>query len=127
MSDRVFWTGLAAHTLTTSKLAERKMRPRMLKHIRDAMSKRKTITSWAVVVLAIVVAASMAALLHRRQPVTLHGAVLRQDQDPNRQLPLADVEIVATNALGSGTAKSDSSGLFTLTLPKGLRRRQEVL
>jgi hypothetical protein len=91
------------------------------------MSRRKTIAIWAVVALAILVAASATALLHRRQPVTLRGAILRQDQDPNRQLPLADVEIVATNALGSGTAKSDSSGLFALTLPKGLRRRQEVL
>jgi hypothetical protein len=91
------------------------------------MSRRKTIAIWAIVALAILVAASVTALLHRRQPVTLRGAVLREDQDPNRQLPLADVEIVATNALGSATAKSDSSGLFTLTLPKGLRRRQEVV
>jgi hypothetical protein len=91
------------------------------------MSKRKTITMWAVVVLAILLAASATALLHRRQPVTLRGAVLRQDHDPNRQLPLADVEIVATNSLGSATAKSDSAGLFALTLPKGLRRRQAVL
>ncbi|MFZ0321523.1 MAG: hypothetical protein WAL56_20530 [Candidatus Sulfotelmatobacter sp.] len=91
------------------------------------MSKRKTIAIWAVVVVAILVAASAIALLHRRQPVTLRGAVLRQDQDPNRQLPLADVEIVATNALGSATTKSDSLGFFTLTLPKGLRRRQAVL
>jgi hypothetical protein len=90
------------------------------------MTKRKTIAIWTIL-LAIVVAASAVALLHRRQPVTLRGAVLRQDRDPNRQLPLADVQIVATNALGSGTSKSDSSGFFTLTLPKGLRRRQAVL
>lgn len=90
------------------------------------MIRRKAIQIWAVA-LAILVAGSTIALLHRRQPVTLRGAVLRQDRDPNRQLPLSDVQITAINSLGSGTSKSDSSGFFTLTLPKGLRRRQAVL
>jgi hypothetical protein len=40
---------------------------------------------------------------------------------------LADVQITALNALGSGTAKSDPAGFFTLTLPMGLRRTQAVL
>jgi hypothetical protein len=91
------------------------------------MSKRKIITISTVLVLAILAAASAIALLHRRQPVTLRGAVLRQDRDANRQLPLADVQITAVNTLGSATSKSDSSGLFTLKLPKGLRRRQQVI
>jgi len=66
-------------------------------------------------------------LLHQRKPVILRGAVLQLDRDPNRQLPLADVQITATNSLGSGTATSDASGFFSLTLPKGLRRRQAVV
>jgi len=91
------------------------------------MSRRKTIAIWAAVILATLAAASAVAVLSRRRPVTLKGAVLRQDADPNRQLPLADVQITAVNALGSAASKSDSSGFFTLTLPKGLRRRQEVI
>ena len=91
------------------------------------MSKRKTIAIWTVSILAILAAVAAIALLHRRQPVTLRGAVLRQDRDPNRQLPLADVQITAVNTLGSATSKSDSLGFFTLTLPKGLRRRQQVI
>ena len=91
------------------------------------MTRRKTIAIWAVLIVAILVAVSTVALLRHRRPVTLRGAVLRQDRDPNRQLPLADVQITAVNALGSGTSKSDSLGFFSLTLPKGLRRRQEVL
>lgn len=91
------------------------------------MTRRKAIATWAVLIVAILAAVSTIALLRHRRPVTLRGAVLRQDHDPNRQLPLADVQITAVNALGSGTSKSDSSGFFTLTLPKGLRRRQEVL
>jgi hypothetical protein len=91
------------------------------------MTKRKTITTWAILVFGISATVFTIALTHRRQPVTLKGAVLRQDVDPNRQLPLADVQITAINGLGSGNSKSDASGFFSLTLPKGLRRRQPVL
>lgn len=91
------------------------------------MTKGKTIATWTILSVALLAAISAIAYLKRRQPVTLRGAVLRQDYDPNRQLPLDDVQITAINALGSGTSKSDSSGFFTLTLPKGLRRRQSVL
>lgn len=91
------------------------------------MSNRKTIAAWTIIVAAILGTALTVALLHRRQPVTLRGAVLRQDRDPNKQLPLADVQITAINALGSGASRSDSSGFFSLTLPKGLRRRQQVV
>jgi hypothetical protein len=91
------------------------------------MSRRKTAVIWTLVVFGILTAVFAAVFLHRRQPVTLRGAVLQQDRDPNKQLPLAEVEIVATNALGSAVSVSDSSGAFSLTLPKGLRRRQQVL
>ncbi|MGA8270392.1 MAG: hypothetical protein WB919_02465 [Candidatus Sulfotelmatobacter sp.] len=91
------------------------------------MTKGKTIAIWAIVGVAILAAVAEFAYLKRRQPVTLRGAVLRQDQDPNRQLPLSDVQITAINALGSGTSKSDPAGFFSLTLPKGLRRRQQVV
>src|SRR5271165_1018815 len=91
------------------------------------MTRGKTIATWTIVSIALLASLSAIAYLKRRQPVTLRGAVLRQDRDPNRQLPLADVQITAINELGSGTSKSDSSGFFSLTLPKGLRRRQAVL
>jgi hypothetical protein len=89
------------------------------------MTKRKKIITWVIV--GIVIAVLTILLANRRQPVTLRGSVLRQDVDPNKQLPLADVEITAINGLGSGKSKSDASGFFSLTLPKGLRRRQPVL
>jgi hypothetical protein len=91
------------------------------------MTRSKTIVTWTIVSIALLAALSAIAYLKRRQPVTLKGAVLRLDRDPNRQLPLSDVEITAINALGSGSSKSDSAGFFALTLPKGLRRRQAVL
>jgi hypothetical protein len=88
------------------------------------MSTRKVI---AITIATVVALGVTAAILGRRKPVTLKGAVLRRDRDPNRQLPLGDVQITAINALGSGEARSDSSGYFALTLPKGLRRRQQVV
>jgi hypothetical protein len=86
-------------------------------------------TSRAIAISLAVIAALgvTAAILGRRKPVTLKGAVLRRAPDPNGQLPLADVQITAINALGSGKARSDSSGYFAITLPKGLRRRQQVV
>jgi hypothetical protein len=91
------------------------------------MTRSKTIALWTAITLAAMIALSAIAYRYRRKPVTLRGAVLRADADANRQLPVADVEITATNALGSATAKSDPSGAFSLTLPKGLRRRQAMV
>ena len=90
------------------------------------MGAGKTIVLSVILLLGILGTALTIAVLHRRQPITLKGAVLRQDSDPNKQLPIADVEIRAFNGSGTGTSKSDSSGSFTITLPKGLRRRQPL-
>ncbi len=65
-------------------------------------------------------------LLSRHPLIMLKGAVLRADSDPNKQIPIPDVQINATNQLGSGQSVSDSSGFFRITLPKGFRRRQQV-
>jgi hypothetical protein len=91
------------------------------------MGGRKTTAIWAILVLGILGTVLTIVLVHRRQPVTLRGAVLRQDRDPNKQSPLADVQITAINALGSAHSTSNSSGYFSLALPKGLRRRQQVV
>jgi hypothetical protein len=91
------------------------------------MTRGKKIALWITVVLGSLGLASTAVLLSRRKPVVLKGAVLRQDGDPNKQLPIADVKITAINSWGSGHAQSDPQGFFSLALPKGLRRRQPVL
>ena len=90
------------------------------------MNSGKKIAIAVLVALGIATAVTL-VLRHRRQPITLRGAVLQQDSDPNKQSPIADVEITAIDALGRGESKSASSGLFSITLPKGLRHRQPVL
>jgi len=91
------------------------------------MTNGKKIAIWTIVALGILATVLAVVFLTRRKPVILRGAVLRQDADPNKQLPLSDVQITAINVLGSGHAQSDSLGFFSLTLPTGLRRRQPVL
>lgn len=91
------------------------------------MSNRVKTAIWAIAVFATLVTTLTIILLRRIPPVTLRGAVLQQDRDPNKQLPLADVQVKAINSLGSASAKSDASGFFNLKLPKSLRRRQQVL
>jgi hypothetical protein len=90
------------------------------------MTSRKKITVWAVLVLAILGVIAI-VVFYSRRPVTLRGAIVQTDRDPNKQLPLANVEVTAINSQGSSTTKSNSSGFYRLTLPKGLRRRQPVV
>jgi hypothetical protein len=90
------------------------------------MGNQKRTIIWTVVALAILGLTLTIVLARRRHPIILKGTVLKQDSDPNKQLPIGDVEITATNGIGVGNFKSDSSGFFRIVLPKGLRRRQPV-
>jgi hypothetical protein len=54
------------------------------------------------------------------------GAVLRQNADPNKQAPIPDVRITASDGNAVTEARSDSSGLFRLKLVTGLWRGAQV-
>ena len=91
------------------------------------MTRGRKIVIWvlAIATLAGALAAVLVAI-HKAQPITIKGAVLSQDPDPQKQLPLADVEITGTNGSTASSAESDSAGFFSLTLRRGLRRRQPL-
>jgi hypothetical protein len=91
------------------------------------MTRGRKIVIWVLVVAtgAGVLAAVLVAI-HKAKPITIKGAVLSQDPDPQKQLPIADVQITGTDGSAVSSCKSDSSGLFSLTLRRGLRRRQPV-
>jgi hypothetical protein len=59
-------------------------------------------------------------------PVILTGAVLRQDDDPRNQTPLANVEVTGEDGPVTAYGKSDSSGLFTLTIHQRLGTRRRI-
>lgn len=50
------------------------------------------------------------------QPLFIRGAVIEQETDPAKQLPISDVEITADGNTAVSRATSDSSGFFSLTL-----------
>jgi hypothetical protein len=82
------------------------------------MSGRRRLVSWtaALVIAGVIIAAILLTRPHTR-PLTLRGAVVRQDADPAKELPLADVDIIALyNGAAIGEGKSDASGSFTVTL-----------
>src|SRR5579862_4143945 len=91
------------------------------------MNWRRKTAIWAFV-LAVVAGVLVAALVavRKAQPITIRGAVLSEDADPQKQLPIGDVQITGTDGGAVSSSKSDSSGFFTLVLRRGLRRRQPV-
>lgn len=62
----------------------------------------------------------------RRKPITLQGAVITQDTDPEKQLPLANVLVAATDDKAPGNTTTDVSGLFRLTLRIAVRHGQPI-
>ncbi len=51
---------------------------------------------------------------------TIIGAVVAEDRDPRKQMPIAGVGITATNGGEPVTAQSDNTGFFRIALPAGL-------
>ncbi|UWZ83646.1 hypothetical protein [Occallatibacter riparius] len=70
----------------------------------------------AVVACAALITWAVIARVHRWRPrtITLQGAVLRDDPDPRRQLPVAGVSVTATDGMMSTSGESDASGYFKL-------------
>jgi hypothetical protein len=102
---------------------------------------RKTVLGIGIAAL---LGAMLAVALHsaRRKPIVLKGAVIAQDTDPRKELPISDVQITADDSAVKGSksasglfnlrlpepieSKSDSSGLFSVPLHKGVKRGQAV-
>jgi hypothetical protein len=73
----------------------------------------------AAVVTGILILVAVQA--SKRKPVLLRGAVIREDSDPRKELPISDVVVSAGNDEIAPDSKSDTSDFLTRTLPKGIR------
>ncbi len=62
----------------------------------------------------------------RKSLAFLSGAVIRQDADPRKEIPIAGVEISADDDLAAGNGRSDASGFFLLALRAGVTPGQTV-
>jgi hypothetical protein len=79
----------------------------------------------ATTVLGIAVTTAL-LLLFKAKPIILQGAVIREDADVKKQLPLANVEITATDGFARGTSSSDTNGFFRLILRPEVRLGQTI-
>ncbi len=82
-----------------------------------------------MIALAAILAIAILAFLyyrHIRQPLTLSGAVLVQDSDVRKQLPIAGVEVSLASGLAHGPVRSDNSGYFSLRLFKKIRKGDRI-
>jgi hypothetical protein len=84
---------------------------------------------WIASVGTLLIAAGiLIAIRHEiKKPITLQGAVTVQDNDSRQERPIADVEISATDDSPVANTKSDSSGLFQLSVPRPLRRGHPIV
>ena len=93
------------------------------------MTRAHIIEVWTASLIALVLAGSVLLLIRWRirRPISLQGSVMMQDADTRKQRPIADVEVSAEDNLATGTTKTDSTGFFRVTLPKGIRRGHPIL
>ena len=87
------------------------------------------------IALGVVVAAGAAAIvagwviwsrIPKPKPITLKGAVMRQEADPNKEQPIADAQIIGSAGLATGTTQSDAAGYFSVTLRPGVRPGEPI-
>lgn len=92
------------------------------------MTRTHKIEAWVSVIVALLLAVTALAVIRweRQKPIALRGAVIVQDSDPRKQLPIGGVEISADDP-SKAEAKSDSSGFFVLNLPKPVRRGRAIV
>jgi hypothetical protein len=83
----------------------------------------------AIIVIASLVAVSaiLIFLFIRNRPVTIRGAVVRASDDPNKQVPIAGVDVVASDGAAEVKVKSNASGAFGLTVRRALIRRHSLV
>jgi len=90
------------------------------------MALSTTKKSFLILLISIAVASFFWVRHLRRRTTTIQGAVITKNSDPRKQLPIADVEITASDGVSLVKSKSDASGLFKIILPKPLLRGQMI-
>src|ERR1700734_3345620 len=82
---------------------------------------------WAIIAVAAAALIGLFVFLFRAHrvreiaeglAVPIEGAVIQRETDPQKELPIADVVITATDGIRSAATRSDASGYFKLVLHK---------
>jgi hypothetical protein len=90
------------------------------------LGKRGAATLAALIVIAGGILAAGCLTGCRKGPSSLKGAVLERNSDPRKESPIADVEVTATIGSTPIVTQTGSSGYFTLTLRRWVRRDQPI-
>lgn len=81
----------------------------------------------AVVVIVLALREQRVRSIKVRRSIPIEGAVIQRDADANKQAPIADVVITASNGETSATTRSEASGYFRLTLGSAVLSEQPVV
>jgi hypothetical protein len=94
------------------------------------MTRTRKIVTWVIAMLVLGGSVPLARLAVRKyrkaRAVTLSGAVLKDDSDPRKQSPIANVEITSLDGLLIKDGKSDFSGSFKLSFTSGTKYGQPI-
>jgi hypothetical protein len=92
------------------------------------MTRAHKIETWIAAIVTLLLAATALSVIRWgiQKPITLRGAVLVDDTDPKKQLPIAGVEVSAGD-LAISDVVSDSSGMFLLHLRKPIRHGHTIV
>jgi len=88
------------------------------------MTKKKLIWTIIAVAAAAVIGllwflrAHRSRLISEQLTVPIEGAVIQRDADSNKELPIADVVVTASDGVRSAATRSDAAGYFKLVLHK---------
>ena len=90
---------------------------------------------WTIIAVAVAALIGLFLFLFRahrvreiseRLAVPIEGAVIQREADPQKELPIADVVITATDGTRSAATRSDASGYFKLVLHKRVLSDQPI-
>ncbi len=87
------------------------------------MRKKAAILGTAALMVAVVLVTLIRSSLPRKSAL-IEGAVLMQDTDPRKQLPISGVEVTAAVGAAKVESRSDASGSFRLRVPLSLWRSE---
>jgi hypothetical protein len=91
------------------------------------MKRAQKIEIWVACIAALITIAFLLVVRWQtRRTVSIQGAVVVEDADARKERPVAEVEVSAEDGFTTGTAKSDSTGFFRLTLPRNIRRGHAI-
>lgn len=79
---------------------------------------------WTIVAVSVTLLILLLLFVHRHKPISvrqeipIEGAVIRQDAETEKELPIADVEITMTDGVKTIQTRSQASGYFKLVWQK---------